>query len=158
MPLWPPRPGSMLEPSPSTLTHARTHIYTHMHVRTHMHTQAHMCTHAHTCTHTCACTHVHTQTHTHTHTSIPCVLPSSILLGRNHPGDPPRRVAQTELQVTQHFMDPCRVPSVDVSLCEAGLWLGGLEFPLILGPNHMVNLAAHHCLQTSEATQCLRIR
>jgi len=90
MPLWPPRPGSMLEPSPSTLTHARTHIYTHMHVRTHMHTQAHMCTHAHTCTHTCACTHVHTQTHTHTHThqSPVSFLPPSYWAGTT-PGIPP---------------------------------------------------------------------
>ena len=144
MPLWPPQPGSTLESSPSTLTHARTHIYTH----THTHTRTHTCTHMHG--------HAHMDTHMHTHIDPPC--PSSILLGRNHPGDPPRHVAWMDLQVTQHFMDPSRVPLVDVSLCEAGLWLGGLEFPLILGPNLVVNLSAHHCLQTSEATQHLRIR
>ena len=102
MPLWPPRLGSMLEPSPSTLTHARTHIYTHMRVHTHMHTQAHMCTHAHTCTHTCVRTHIHTRahtnarahmcthkhTHTHTHQSPVSFLPPSYWAGTT-PGIPP---------------------------------------------------------------------
>lgn len=119
------------------LTHAHTHINTHMH------------THAHICTHTC--------THAHTHTDPLC--PSFLrLTGQEPPRDLPRHVAQMELQVKQPFPDPSRVFSVDVSVCEAGLWLGGLEFPLILGPNCVINLAARHCLQTSEATRHVRIR
>ena len=100
---------------------------------------------------------MHTHTHTHTHTDP--LGPSFLhLTGQEPPRDLPRRVAQTELQVKQPFPDPSRVSSVGVSVCEAGLWLGGLEFPLILGPNCVINLAARHCLQTSEATRHVRTR
>ena len=153
MPLWPPQLGSTWVPSPSTLTHARAYIYAHMHTHTHAHAHTHICTHMHALTHM----RTHTCTHTHTHTDPLCPFflhPT----GQKPPQNPPRRVAQAEFQVTQPLLDPSRVPSVDVSLCEAGLWLGGLEFPLILGPNCVANLAACHCLQASEAAQCLRIR
>ena len=134
--------------------HAHACTYTHIHTRTHTYTH----TYIYTCTHDIHThTHTHTHAHTHTHTDPPC--PSFLRLpGQEPPRDLPRRVAQTELQVKQPFPDPARVSSVGVSVCEAGLWLGGLEFPLILGPNCMINLAARHCLQTSEATRHIRIR
>ena len=154
-----------------TYTHTHTHAHTHtrtymqahtyMHVHTHMHTHAHTYIHEHTYMHTYTCiyTHACTHTHTHTHTHTDPLCPSFLhLTGQEPPRDLPRRVAQTELQVKQPFPDPSRVSSVGVSVCEAGLWLGGLEFPLILGPNCVINLAARHCLQTSEATRHVRIR
>ena len=135
--------------------YTRTCIYICTHAHTHTCTRTHTHMHTHARTHTYAHTHMHTHTHTHTDPLCPFFLHPT---GQKPPQNPPRRVAQAEFQVTQPLLDPSRVPSVDVSLCEAGLWLGGLEFPLILGPNCVANLAACHCLQASEAAQCLRIR